>query len=126
MSLLFSKENYETYLKLLKAMMPTLRQVIDDQDLLDRFEQSFEFLHLTCGASRDPKDYAFCLVAHGDVWSNNVLVKLDENGRIADIKFIDFQGVFVCLFIVFVYFIIACCRMHAIKTNHGSLLSLCQ
>ncbi|XP_043491551.1 uncharacterized protein LOC122517191 isoform X1 [Polistes fuscatus] len=37
-----------------------------------------------------PKDKYFC-ICHGDPWINNILYKYDKNGKLSDLKFVDYQ-----------------------------------
>lgn len=80
-----------------REMVAPLRKVLSP-DLADRFERSLPDLAAKCSQSRNPDrrtddNDPVLLVAHGDFWSNNILLKYDKavSGGVVDIRFIDMQ-----------------------------------
>ncbi len=88
-----STQKRELYLGMTRDMLPTLRANMADQGVVDRFEESLPTLAERCGRGRDPSGHQFVLIAHGDLWSNNVLFRMgdEEDGVPEALKIIDFQ-----------------------------------
>lgn len=71
-----------------------------------------------------PKDRYFT-ICHGDAWINNILYKYDKNGKLLDIKFVDFQiSRHTSVALDFHYFVYSSVRSCIIEDNYDNLIEL--
>ncbi|KAL2721871.1 hypothetical protein V1477_020691 [Vespula maculifrons] len=71
-----------------------------------------------------PKDRYFT-ICHGDAWMNNILYKYDKNGKLLDIKFVDFQiSRHTSVALDFHYFVYSSVRSCIIEDNYDNLIEL--
>nr|XP_050849565.1 uncharacterized protein LOC127063606 isoform X1 [Vespula vulgaris] len=71
-----------------------------------------------------PKDRYFT-ICHGDAWINNILYKYDKNGKLLDIKFVDFQlSRHTSVALDFHYFVYSSVRSCIIEDKYDNLIEL--
>ncbi|KAL2733968.1 hypothetical protein V1478_003666 [Vespula squamosa] len=71
-----------------------------------------------------PKDRYFA-ICHGDTWINNILYKHDNDGKLLDMKFVDFQiSRHTSIAIDFHYFVYSSVRSCIIEDSYDNLIEL--
>jgi hypothetical protein len=98
-----------------------------EEEKIKRFEKSLPNLAEKCGKTRSPIGHKFVTIAHGDLWSNNVLFLYGPQNEVVDFRVIDFQvenseilkgNVHIPTVLVQILLLIIV-GMHALKADHG-------
>lgn len=81
----FGKIMYDTFLQVAKSVAPesTYQKLCEYKDKLEEIWRLISRANDNCTK--------FWVVTHGDFWTNNILFKHDDHGRVQDTKMIDWQ-----------------------------------
>lgn len=115
----FGQLLYDSFLNLAKAAAPesTHHKLCEYKDKLKEIWQSI--LRTTDDRTK------FCVIAHGDFWTNNILFEHDDHGRVRDTKMIDWQvSRKTSPVLDLIYFFVSSVQFEVFATHRDTVLNL--